>query len=73
VGLRTIFAHQHSGVALESIHNRGLTKDEREAAGVAPYINPALRGARFLVALVGVSTIGAGIVIYFVLRHATAC
>ena len=54
---------------LEVVHNKWLSEEEREVAGIKPYVNPALRGVQFLAALVGVVTIGAGIVIYSVLRH----
>jgi len=54
---------------LEVIHNKWLIDEEREVAGIKPYVNPALRGWQFLAALFGVVTIEAGFVIYSVLRH----
>lgn len=54
---------------LEVIHNKWLSDEEREVAGIKSYVNPALRGWQFLAALFGVVTIEAGFVIYSVLRH----
>jgi hypothetical protein len=49
-------------------NDKWLTEDERKGAGIEPYVNPALRGVWFLVALIGVAAIGAVIVIYYLWR-----
>jgi hypothetical protein len=43
---------------LSSIHQHWLTEREREQLLVKPYRNPTLRGVSFLIALIGVVTIG---------------
>jgi hypothetical protein len=53
---------------LENIHNHWLTEEEYKGLKLAPYRNPALRGVPFLVALIGVVTIGFGLLIYSLWR-----
>ena len=48
---------------LENIHKHWL-KEECKGLKLTPYRNPALRGVAFLVALIGVVTIGFGLLAY---------
>jgi hypothetical protein len=51
------------------LNEKLLSQEEREQIGFEPYVNPALRGWKFLAALIGVVSIGAGLVVYsFLLR-----
>lgn len=55
---------------LEQIYGHWLTKPEREQVILSPpYRNPALRGVSFLVALIGVVTIGFGLLTYSLIEH----
>jgi len=49
---------------LERANEKWLSEKEREVFEIKPYVNPALRGILFLVALIGVIAIGAVLVIY---------
>lgn len=54
---------------LQDLHFKFISKDDRETAGVEDYGPcPALRGRQFMLALIGVVTVGAVIVIYSVYR-----
>jgi hypothetical protein len=53
---------------LERVHNHWLTKEEYNALKLTPYHNPALRGASFLAALIGVVTIGFLLLFYSLWR-----
>jgi len=55
-------------VRLEKIHDHWLTEEEKNVMDIKPYVNPMLRGGWFLAALIGVTAIGAGIVIYSLWR-----
>lgn len=55
-------------VRLQKIHDHWLTEEEKRIMDIEPYANPVLRGVWFLVALIVVSAMGAGIVIYSLLR-----
>jgi hypothetical protein len=54
---------------LQSMHFKFIRETDRETVGVDDYGPcPALRGWQFLLALIGVVTIGAAIVIYSMIR-----
>ena len=53
---------------LENIHKHWLTEEEHKELKLTPYRNPALRGVAFLVALIGVVTIGVGLLTYSLWR-----
>jgi hypothetical protein len=53
---------------LEAFHIQTISKEDRERYQVKPYKCPFLRGGWFLVALLGVVLIGAGLVIYSLWR-----
>ena len=53
---------------LDKIHGHWLTEGEMDVIDIKPYENPMLRGVWFLAALIGVTAIGAGIVIYSLWR-----
>jgi hypothetical protein len=59
----------HYREQLQKIYDRWLSKCERKLLKVEDrYPNPALRGVSFLVALIGVVTIGFGLLTYSLWR-----
>lgn len=55
-------------VRLEKMHGEWLNEYERNVMDIRPYVSPTLRGVWFLVALIGVSAIGAIISTYSLWR-----
>jgi hypothetical protein len=53
---------------LDKFNTNRISEEDLEKYGIKPKPNPALRGIWFLIALIGVVVIGAGLVIYSLVR-----